>query len=159
MKLSHYEFKYRCRAIVGLVVIPIALSIFLFWALPVNAHELPIFLSLCLFLGICVAYFLSFTLFLLSEYRCTEDGIEQIGPLPGKHYYLRFSEIRACRHFTYEPRLDSRQGYIFVGNDGTKIILIDALPIWPEIANHIGDILNEPHPFLIRMLLLIFRSA
>lgn len=154
-----YEYKYRRRAIVGAVGFPVAIGILLVWALPASTRELPALLGFSAFVGVCFVGFLWFTLFLLNTYRCTEDGIEQRGPLPGVRKYLCWADIRACRRFTYEPRLEARQGYILVGKDGTKITVMDALPIWPKIAEHLECIPSEPHPFLARLVLRAFRAA
>lgn len=91
--------------------------------------------------------------FLATDYRNTEESVEQISPVLKKRKLVRFAELQECREFTYGGRRDPQTAYILVGKDGTGIRLMEALPIWPQIVEHLDGVPVKPAPLLQRTLL------
>lgn len=156
---TRYEVRYRRKAIIGLVGFPAVIALFLLWALPVNRSMFPVFAGFSVFICVCALHFSWFTLFLLTEYRPTEDGIMQTGSVLGRPKHLRYCDIRSYREFTYEPRAERAKGYILVGRDGTQIKLIDALPIWNDVVQRLQGVPKEPHSYAVGVLLRVFGAT
>ena len=91
--------------------------------------------------GALVAYiFLKLTCaswFFLYHYRMTETSLTVIDPIFRRVTTLQFGEIRQLTNFFVHgppPYTPASRGHILIDKSFHKIRLVEALPLWPDIA-------------------------
>jgi hypothetical protein len=84
-------------------------------------------------------------LFFLYVYRYDGTVLHMIDPLLRRKWSVNMFSIVAVRDFRNDGKqapLDCRKGHVLIDANGNSIILMEDIPIWPDLAKHIDGVVR-----------------